>query len=244
MPGPWLLLATALTLTLTLTGVPGGRAQPEADQQEAAVAAEHPALSNLLRQAGSLLLLREDLQRLGGDPGNGESESQVFQSNLLSKRQHPGKREEEAAEGVEEEEEEGGAVGPHKRQHPGPWENAATWSVDVTRQKRQHPGRRSFWLGYTFSKRQHPGRRLVDPKVQSSWEEEEGEEEKEGELMPEKRQHPGKRALGGPCGLQGDCGPPSLLLGLLDDLSRAQRPEEKRQHPGRRAAWAREPLEE
>ncbi|XP_070247506.1 thyrotropin releasing hormone [Myotis yumanensis] len=242
MPGPWLLLA--LALTLTLTGVPGGRAQPEVDQQEAAMAAEHPALRDLLRQAGHLLLLREDLQRLQGDQGNRESESQIFQSNGLSKRQHPGKREEEAEEGVEDEEEEGGAVGPHKRQHPGPWENAAAWSVGVTPQKRQHPGRRSFWLGYTFTKRQHPGRRLVDPKAQRSWEEEEEEEEEEGELMPEKRQHPGKRALGGPCGLQGDCGQASLLLGLLDDLSRGQRPEEKRQHPGRRAAWAREPLEE
>lgn len=135
-------------------------------------------------------------------------------------------------------------MGPHKQQHPGPWENAAAWSADVTPQKRQHPGRRSFWLGYAFTKRQHPGRRLVDPQAQRSWGEEEEEEEQEGELMPEKRQHPGKRASGGPCGLQGDCGQASLLLGLLDDLSRGQRPEEKRQHPGRRAAWAREPLEE
>lgn len=71
MPGPWLLLA--LALTLTLTGVPGGRAQPEVDQQEAAMAAEHPALRDLLRQAGHLLLLREDLQRLQGDQGNHES---------------------------------------------------------------------------------------------------------------------------------------------------------------------------
>ncbi|XP_036123503.1 thyrotropin releasing hormone [Molossus molossus] len=243
MPGPWLLLAIALTLTLT--GVPGGRAQPEMDQQEAAVAAEHPGLDALLRQTERLLLLREDLQRLRGDQGNRESESQVFQSNWLSKRQHPGKREEEAEEGVEEEEEEGGAVGPHKRQHPGRREDAAMWSVDVTQQKRQHPGRRSSWLEYTFTKRQHPGRRLVDPKAQRNWEEEEEEEEEEqeGELMPEKRQHPGKRALGGPCGLQGACGQASLLLGLLDDLGRSQGSEEKRQHPGRRVAWAREPLE-
>lgn len=135
-------------------------------------------------------------------------------------------------------------MGPHKRQHPGLWENAATRPVDVAPQKRQHPGRRSFWLGYTFTKRQHPGRRLVDPKAQRSWGEEEEGEEGEGELMLEKRQHPGKRVLGGRCGPQGDCGQASLLLGLLDDLSRGQRPEEKRQHPGRRAAWAREPLEE
>ncbi|XP_053785233.2 thyrotropin releasing hormone [Desmodus rotundus] len=240
MPAPWLLLAMALTLTLA--GVPGGRTQAEVVQQEAAMAAEHPGLDDLLHQAERLLLLREDLQRLGGVQGNRESESQIFQPDWLSKRQHPGKRE-DAEEGVEEEEEEGGAVGPQKRQHPGRREDAAMWSADVAQQKRQHPGRRSSWLGYTFTKRQHPGRRLVDPIAQRSWEEEE-EEKEEGELMPEKRQHPGKRALGGSCGFQGACGQASLLLGLLDDLSRGQGPEEKRQHPGRRAAWTREPLEE
>ncbi|KAM8758322.1 thyrotropin releasing hormone isoform 2-T2 [Rhynchonycteris naso] len=238
MPGPWLLLAMALTLTLT--GVPGGRAQPEVAQQEA-IAAELPSLDDLLRRAERLLVLREDLQRLPGGQGNGESDSQIFLPDWLSKRQHPGKREEEAEEGVEEEEE-GEAMGPHKRQHPGRREDAVMWSVDVAQEKRQHPGRRSSWLG-AFTKRQHPGRRLVIPKAQRGWEEEE-EDKEEGELMPEKRQHPGKRALGGLCGLQGACGQASLLLGLLDDLSRGQRPEEKRQHPGRRMAWAGEPLEE
>lgn len=72
MPGPWLLLAMALTLTLT-HGVPEGRAQVEVVQQEAATAAEHPGLDDLLRQAERLLLLREDLQRLGGVQGNPES---------------------------------------------------------------------------------------------------------------------------------------------------------------------------
>ncbi|KAF5919439.1 thyrotropin releasing hormone [Diceros bicornis minor] len=241
MPSPWLLLAIALTLTLT--SVSGDRAQPEVAQQEAAMAAEHPGLDDLLRQAERLLLLREELQRLRGDQRERASESQIFQPDWLSKRQHPGKREEETEEGAEEEEEEGGAVGPHKRQHPGRREDAAAWSADVTQQKRQHPGRRSSWLGYTFTKRQHPGRRLVDPQAQRSWEEEE-EEGEEGELMPEKRQHPGKRALAGPCGPRAACGQARLLLGLLDDLSRGQGAEEKRQHPGRRAAWAREPLEE
>ncbi|XP_077713859.1 thyrotropin releasing hormone [Canis aureus] len=240
MPGPWLLLAMALTLTVA--GIPGGSAQPEVAQQEAAMAAEHADLDDLLRQAERLLLLQEDLQRLRGNQGNPESESQTVQTNWLSKRQHPGKREGEAEEGVEEEEEEGLAVGPHKRQHPGRREDAAAWS-DGTQQKRQHPGRRSSWLEYAVTKRQHPGRRLVDPKAQMSWEAEE-EEGEEGELMPEKRQHPGKRALGGPCGTGGACGQARLLLGLLDDLSRGQGAEEKRQHPGRRAAWAREPLEE
>ncbi|XP_066100910.1 thyrotropin releasing hormone [Saccopteryx bilineata] len=240
MPGPWLLLAMALTLALT--GVPGGRAQPEVAQQEA-IAAEPPSLDDLLRRAERLLLFPKDLERLPGDQGNRESDSQIFLPDWLSKRQHPGKREEEAEEGVEEEEE-GEAVGPHKRQHPGRREDAVMWSVDVAQQKRQHPGRRSSWLGYTFTKRQHPGRRLVNSKAQRGWEEEEEDEEKEGEQMPKKRQHPGKRALGGLCGLQEACGQTSLLLGLLDDLSRGQQPEEKRQHPGRRTAWAGEPLEE
>lgn len=169
-------------------------------------------------------------------------ESQSFQLDWLSKRQHPGKRE-EAEERVLEEEEEGGAVGPYKQQHPGRREDVAGWSADDAQQKWQHPGRQASLLGYAVTKRQHPGRRLVDPKFQRSWKEEE-EEEEEGELMPEKRQHPGKRALGGPCGFQGACGQAGLLLGLLDDLRRGQEAEEKRQHPGRRAALAREPLEE
>lgn len=61
MPGPWFLLAMALTLTLT--GVPGGRAQPDVAQQEADLS-EQQGLEDLLRQAERLLLLREDLQQL------------------------------------------------------------------------------------------------------------------------------------------------------------------------------------
>ncbi|KAM6162695.1 thyrotropin releasing hormone [Erethizon dorsatum] len=226
MPGPWWPLA--LALALILTSVPGGRAQ-----QEAAMVAEGPGLDDLLRQAERLLLLPEDLQGLPGAPvQHGRSlmaalhppESQVLQPDWLSKRQHPGKREEDTEEGPqEEEEEEGDTVGPHKR---------------------QHPGRRSPWLEYLVTKRQHPGRRLVDPHSQRSWEEEDTEEDGEGTLMPEKRQHPGKRAPGGPCGPWGACGQASLLLRLLDDLSQGHGAQEKRQHPGRRASWATEPLEE
>lgn len=71
MSGPWFLLA--IVLTLTLTGVPGGRAQPEVAQQEAAMAAEQLGLDDLLRQAEPLLLLREDLQRLREDQEDRES---------------------------------------------------------------------------------------------------------------------------------------------------------------------------
>ncbi|XP_007948785.1 thyrotropin releasing hormone [Orycteropus afer afer] len=218
MQGPWLLLA----LALTVTNVPGGRSQPEVVQQEAAAVTERLGLNDLLRQAERLLLLREDLQRLRANQGERNAEPQT-ELDWLSKRQHPGKREEEAEEGVEEEEEEGETVEPQKRQHPGRREDEASWSVDVTKHKRQHPGRRSSWLGYVITKKQHPGRRLVDPKGQKSWEEEEEEEE----LMPEKRQHPGKRALGGPCGPWGACDRAAFLLGLLGDLSRGQGAEEK-----------------
>lgn len=71
MPAPWLLLTMALTLTLT--DVPGGCAQPDVAQQEAVMAAEHPGLGDLLRQAERLSLLREDLQRLRGEQGDRES---------------------------------------------------------------------------------------------------------------------------------------------------------------------------
>lgn len=71
MPAPWLLLMVALTLTLT--DVPGGCAQPNVAQQEAVMAAEPPGLGDLLRQAERLSLLREDLQRLRGGQGDRES---------------------------------------------------------------------------------------------------------------------------------------------------------------------------
>ncbi|XP_012512349.1 PREDICTED: thyrotropin releasing hormone [Propithecus coquereli] len=226
MPGPWLLLALAVTLA------PAGT---DGAQREAAP----------LRRAGPLLFLREGLRAPQGDR-SARSESQILPPNWLSKRQHPGKREEEAEEGLEEEEEEEwGAGGPHKRQHPGRREDDAWWAADGTQHKRQHPGRRAPWPGYAVTKRQHPGRRLVEPQAQRNWDEEEEEGEGEGEedLTAEKRQHPGRRSPGGPCGPQGACGRASVLRGLLGDPSRGQGAEEQRQHPGRRAAWVREPLQ-
>lgn len=179
-------------------------------------------------------------------------ELQVFPPSWVSKRQHPGKRSEEEDEQEQEvaevEEEERGTVGPYKRQHPGRRDDVAMGSLGAPQQKRQHPGRRSSWLTSIFTKRQHPGRRLVDLQAQEGDEKEEGaweeeEEEEEGELMPEKRQHPGKRALGNWCGPWRACGQASLLLGILEDLSRDRGVENKRQHPGRRAAWMGESLE-
>lgn len=84
MPGPWLLLAMALTLLLT--DVPGGRAQPEVDPQEAAAAAEHPALDPLLRRAERLLLLQQDLERLRGDLGSRESGERPVRPGAQARR--------------------------------------------------------------------------------------------------------------------------------------------------------------
>ena len=88
MPGPWFLLAMALTLTLT--SVPGGHAQLEVAQQEGAIAAEHPGLDDLLRQAEHLLL-REELQRLREDQGDSESGGQLDCSGLGEERRAPGR---------------------------------------------------------------------------------------------------------------------------------------------------------
>ncbi|XP_049622504.1 thyrotropin releasing hormone [Suncus etruscus] len=248
MLGLWMMI----TLALTLVSIPG-HAQPDVAQQDSP-SAESPSLDDLLRQAQRFLLLREDLLQLhAANQHDGESELQVFSPSWVSKRQHPGKRNEEEEEQEQEvaeaEEEERGTVGPYKRQHPGRRDDVALGSLGAPQQKRQHPGRRSSWLPSIFTKRQHPGRRLVDlqaqegdEKEEGAWEEEE-EEEEEGELMPEKRQHPGKRALGNWCGPWRTCGQASLLLGILEDLSRDQGAENKRQHPGRRAAWMGESLE-
>ncbi|XP_021083390.1 LOW QUALITY PROTEIN: pro-thyrotropin-releasing hormone [Mesocricetus auratus] len=241
MPDPWLLLP--LALIFTLTGIPEFCALPVADQEEGVV-----------QMLPERRFLQKDLQRVRGDLG-------AALDSWITKRQHPGKREEEE----EIEAEEGGDLGeegawsPHKRQHPGrranqdkySWVEAEdsnwvpttrlpgffleSWYLDQV--KRQHPGRRSFpWMESDVTKRQHPGRRFIDPKFQRSWEE---KEEGEGIPMPEKRQHPGKRALGQPCGPQGTCGQTDLLQ-FLGDLSRGQETLEK-QSP-QLEAWDREPL--
>ncbi|KAL6063645.1 hypothetical protein STEG23_010650 [Scotinomys teguina] len=252
MPGPWLLLA--LAFIFTLTGVRESCALPEAAQEEGAVT---PGLGDI-QMRPERRYLRKDLQRVRGDLG-------AALDSWITKRQHPGKREEKEEEEIEAEERgdlgEGEAWSPHKRQHPGrranqdkyswvgamedsdwmPWSRLPdflldSWSLDVPQVKRQHPGRRSLpWLESDVTKRQHPGRRFIDPKFQRRWEEKEGE----GVPMLEKRQHPGKRVVGYPCGPQGTCGQTGLLQ-LLGDLSRDQETLEK-QSP-QLEAWDREPL--
>lgn len=255
MPRPWLLLA--LALIFTLTGIPESCALPEAAQEEGAVTPDLPGLENVQVRPERRFLWK-DLQRVRGDLG-------AALDSWITKRQHPGKREEEEKD-IEAEERgdlgEGGAWRLHKRQHPGrranqdkySWADEEdsdwmppswlpdffldSWFSDVPQVKRQHPGRRSFpWMESDVTKRQHPGRRFIDPELRRSWEEKEGE----GVLMPEKRQHPGKRALGHPCGPQGTCGQTGLLQ-LLGDLSRGQETLVK-QSP-QLEAWDKEPLEE
>ncbi|KAL1791248.1 thyrotropin releasing hormone [Sigmodon hispidus] len=250
MPGPWLLLA--LALIFTLTGVPESCALLEAALEEGAVT---PGLGNV-QMRPERRVFRKDLQRVRGDLG-------AALDSWITKRQHPGKREEEEIEAEERGNlGEGGVWGPHKRQHPGRRANQDTyswadtedgywlppsrlphffldsWFLDVPQVKRQHPGRRSFpWMESDVSKRQHPGRRFIDTKFQRSWEEKEGE----GVPMPEKRQHPGKRAVDHPCGPRGTCGQTGLFQ-LLGDLSRGQEILEK-QSP-ELEAWDRESLED
>lgn len=254
MRSPWLLLA--LALIFTLTGIPESCALPEAAQEEGAATPDLPGLGNVHIRP-ERRFLPKDLQRVRGDLG-------AALDSWITKRQHPGKRQEEE-EGLEAEEREdlreGGAWRIHKRQHPGRRANQDkysrvdeeagdwlppswlpdffldSWFLDVPQVKRQHPGRRSLpWMESEVTKRQHPGRRFIDPKPQRSWEE---QEEGEGVPVPEKRQHPGKRALGHPCGPQGTCGQIGLLQ-LLGDLSRGQETLEK-QSP-QLEAWDREPL--
>ncbi|XP_007517197.1 thyrotropin releasing hormone [Erinaceus europaeus] len=210
---PWLLLLVALDLM----GVPGVLAQPNMAQQEASMVADRPGVLNDLLHQAERLLLQADPQELQAEMDGQWSDPQADQPHWLTKRQHPGRREEKEVEEVEEEEEEtaaaGGAVGPHKRQHPG----------------RREQG------DHTPQKRQHPGRRLANPES-LGWGVAEEEGREEGEQEPEKRQHPGRRALGAldaPCGSRSAC----ILLRLLREW-----PPQKRQHPGRRAAWAGQPL--
>ncbi|XP_007500322.2 thyrotropin releasing hormone [Monodelphis domestica] len=211
----WLL---PLLLSLTLSSVSvnlGHSAAAEVDSEE------QSHLEEILQRAEHLLL-QSNLQKLEED-GENDSELQAPQLNWLVKRQHPGKRFSEAFEkrqhpGKREEEDEveegmedgGATMEAHKRQHPGKREEEA-WEADGEKPKRQHPGRRASWVKDSegdVSKRQHPGKRNLDLDSQGS----------AFPCSPWESSH---------------C---SLLLELLDELSRGPAPE-KRQHPGRRSSW-------
>ncbi|XP_074052167.1 thyrotropin releasing hormone [Macrotis lagotis] len=218
----WLL---PFLLSLALYSVSVSLGQPAAAEMDSE---ERGHLEEILQRAEHLFL-QSNLQKLE-EEGENKSELQAPQLDWLVKRQHPGKRFSETFEkrqhpGKREEEDETeeemgvgrATIEVPKRQHPGKREEEA-WEAESKQQKRQHPGRRASWDKDSegdVSKRQHPGKRNLGPDGQ---------------------------APGFPCIPRGSshC---SLLLGLLDDLSRGLG-SEKRQHPGRRSLWGGEGAEE
>ncbi|XP_064422526.1 pro-thyrotropin-releasing hormone [Latimeria chalumnae] len=261
-----LLLLVSLGLS-SMTAVLGQHA-PEGVESEESV-----PMDDLLQQAESILL-RSILKKMEEEKDlHDPTASQV---EWISKRQHPGKRDEDEEiayieaqkrqhPGKRGGEEENDNLQAQKRQHPGKRDDAEDDDGDegldeyTEVQKRQHPGRRSTLDQFTdspntqlaflseLSKRQHPGKRyLLYNKRQHpgkrGWDKELDYEDLQ-EL--EKRQHPGKRQLppespdyGLPCDILDpiNCSKTSLLLELLDNVSKGKT-EEKRQHPGRRFTW-------
>uniref|UniRef100_H3AN56 Pro-thyrotropin-releasing hormone n=1 Tax=Latimeria chalumnae TaxID=7897 RepID=H3AN56_LATCH len=248
-----LLLLVSLGLS-SMTAVLGQHA-PEGVESEESV-----PMDDLLQQAESILL-RSILKKMEEEKDlHDPTASQV---EWISKRQHPGKRfqaelEKRQHPGKRDEDEEIAYIEAQKRQHPG--KRGGEGLDEYTEvQKRQHPGRRSTLDQFTdspntqlaflseLSKRQHPGKRyLLYNKRQHpgkrGWDKELDYEDLQ-EL--EKRQHPGKRQLppespdyGLPCDILDpiNCSKTSLLLELLDNVSKGKT-EEKRQHPGRRFTW-------
>lgn len=143
------------------------------------------------------------------------TEGSSSQIELMTKRQHPGKRYSEDLEkrqhpGRREEDEDEQYLDVQKRQHPGKRDDEMHSFMEL--QKRQHPGKRTT-VGHIsenllseLSKRQHPGKRYL--------------------VLHSKRQHPGKRHAEDEDGyeewdedIDGD-----------EDLAEL----EKRQHPGKR----------
>uniref|UniRef100_A0A8D0HNG7 Pro-thyrotropin-releasing hormone n=1 Tax=Sphenodon punctatus TaxID=8508 RepID=A0A8D0HNG7_SPHPU len=226
-----------LLLSLILTGVCVNLGQPIPDASEGD---EKSHLDDILQRAESIIL--RSILKKAEEEEESNKEPRTPQLDWFSKRQHPGKRSLSDLE---------------KRQHPGKREEDEPGSY-AELQKRQHPGRRSMLDQYIdipstqlaylneLSKRQHPGKRyLVYSKRQHPGKRGWDEELEVGEPDLEKRQHPGKRSLGSesfdytaPCNPQDsfNCGKGSLLLELLDNVSKGWE-EEKQQHPGRRSAW-------
>nr|ATP01241.1 thyrotropin-releasing hormone [Iguana iguana] len=225
-----------LFLSLAFTNVGGNLGQPFPEDENE----EKSNLDNIFQRAESIIL-KSVFRKLEEDEEDPNKDLSTPQLDWITKRQHPGKRD---------------LYNLEKRQHPGKRDEDDDFDLYSELQKRQHPGRRSLWEQYLntpnsqqaylneLSKRQHPGKRyLAYSKRQHPGKRSWDEETEEGEQNPEKRQHPGKRYLGpespdyiAPCDLQDslECSKGSLLLELLDNVSKG-RGEEKRQHPGRRS---------
>lgn len=174
-------------------------------------------------------------------PGRRE-EDEDEQYLEVQRRQHPGKREDEAHSFAELQ----------KRQHPG--KRATAGHVSETPlvllselSKRQHPGKRYLVL---HSKRQHPGKRHTGDEEEEDGGDDNGDWDADGDedlAELEKRQHPGKRfwdnsspdlGTNSPCDVLDptSCSKASLLLDFLDNINKSHHAEEKRQHPGKRFA--------
>ncbi|CAL8367696.1 unnamed protein product [Lota lota] len=265
MKSTYLLILASLTVG-NLTGS-RGQGMPADDGT-----VDHKTIDDIILQRAETILLRSILEKIQeeGETNEGvSSQSDCVTKRQhpgkrlnedLEKRQHPGRREEE----------DGDYEAVQKRQHPGKRDNDLDSFIEF--QKRQHPGKRAIlgqisddpMLLSELSKRQHPGKRFLaffskrqhpgkrDPGVDV---EDEDEDEHAGLQQFDKRQHPGKRfwensstdsGSNRPCDVldpSSGCSQTSLLLDLLDDVTKS-RVEEKRQHPGKRLAPPEEDLVE
>ncbi|XP_027558406.1 thyrotropin releasing hormone isoform X2 [Neopelma chrysocephalum] len=249
-----------LLLCLTLGGVCLNGRQPIPEESETM---RRSPLDDILQRSESLIFQSVLKKAEKDEETNKESKAPL--SEWLSKRQHPGekylskleKRQHPGKRDVEKDTSYGDI---QKRQHPGKRETEDDLDVYLELKKQQPPGRKSLLdqiadspraqLTYMseLSKRQHPGRRYLMYKHQHPSKRGWNYEVDLNDQFGEKRQHPGKRHWNSdssddtsPCNFFEffTCNKGSLLLDLVDDVSR-DRVEEKRQHPGKRSAWENE----
>ncbi|KAM9350539.1 pro-thyrotropin-releasing hormone [Symphorus nematophorus] len=203
-----LILASLALCNLTVCGGQGIPTEDETDRR---------TIDDIILQRAESLLIQSILKKMQEEDGRNEGSS--YQTEWVTKRQHPGKRYIEDLEkrqhpGRREEDEDEQYLEVQKRQHPGKRDDEMHSFMEL--QKRQHPGKRTtmghisenpVMLLSELSKRQHPGKRylvvhskrqhpgkrhLEDEDVDGDWNDADAEEDEElAEL--EKRQHPGKR---------------------------------------------------
>lgn len=177
-------------------------------------------------QRAEAALVHAMLMEMGQGVNTNEVDSPS--AELVSKRQHPGKR----------------LVNLEKRQHPGKREEEEDEEEDYREvEKRQHPGRRGadgplFGGEEGLSKRQHPDTRLVlssQSRQPGRGESDSGEREAQSSVRQPTRRHP--EAAGTGSDLPFPCDPRDpVACGLLELLGGVSKAEVKRQHPGRRDA--------
>ncbi|XP_037627708.1 pro-thyrotropin-releasing hormone [Sebastes umbrosus] len=205
-----LILASLVVCNLTESGGQDIPAEDETDGRR--------TIDDIILQKAESLLLRSILKKMQEEDGRNEGSS--FQTEWVTKRQHPGKRYSEDLEKrqhpgrrEEGEDEQQQFLDLQKRQHPGKREDEMHSFMQL--QKRQHPGKRftmetenPVMLLSELSKRQHPGKKryvVLHSKRQHPGKRHQDEEEDEDDddwdadgdeedlAGLEKRQHPGKR---------------------------------------------------